>query len=60
VKGKSMLKYALPALKEIAPVAADEVLLIANGDLRQSALFLCRRRVPSSSSSWLICSLNGG
>jgi hypothetical protein len=36
-----MPEYALPALKEIPPIAADQVLLIANGDLRQSANRVC-------------------
>jgi len=36
-----MPTYALPTLKEIAPLAVDEVLLIANGDLRQSANKAC-------------------
>lgn len=36
-----MFKYVVPTLKEIVPVAADEVLLIANGDLRQSANKVC-------------------
>jgi hypothetical protein len=36
-----MPKYAVPELKELEPVAHNEVLLVANGDLRQSANKVC-------------------
>lgn len=36
-----MASYAMPALEEPAPVAAGEILLVANGDLRQSANKVC-------------------
>ncbi len=36
-----MSTYAIPEIKAPAPVAADEVLLVANGDLRQSANEVC-------------------
>ncbi len=36
-----MSSYAVPILEEPAPIAADEVLLVANGDLRQSANKVC-------------------
>ena len=36
-----MLEYAVPVLKEIAPVPAGQVLLVANGDLRHSANRVC-------------------
>lgn len=36
-----MSEYAVPTLKEAAPVAANEVVLVASGDLRQSANKVC-------------------
>ena len=36
-----MPTYALPELKEVARIPANEVLLVANGDLRQSANKVC-------------------
>ena len=36
-----MAKYEIPVFQEVEPAAADEVLLIANGDLRQSANKVC-------------------
>ncbi len=36
-----MSQYTLPELQEAVPVAANEVLLVANGDLRQSANKVC-------------------
>ena len=36
-----MASYELPVLTEPAPVAADEVVLIASGDLRESANQMC-------------------
>ena len=36
-----MQDYAVPVLNEIAPIASNEVLLVANGDLRQSANKVC-------------------
>jgi hypothetical protein len=36
-----MSAYLLPVIEAVAPVAADEVLLVANGDLRQSANKAC-------------------
>ena len=36
-----MTTYTVPEVKEAAPVAANEVLLVANGDLRQSANKVC-------------------
>lgn len=36
-----MSSYVIPEVKAPAPVAADEVLLVANGDLRQSANAVC-------------------
>ena len=41
-----MATYAVPEMVSPAPVAANEALLVANGDLRQSANEVCwaRRR----------------
>jgi L-fucose isomerase-like protein len=36
-----MASYPIPALEELAPVARGEILLVANGDLRQSANRVC-------------------
>ena len=36
-----MATYTVPEIKAAAPVAANEVLLVANGDLRQSANKVC-------------------
>ena len=36
-----MSAYVIPVVEEAVPVAADEVLLVANGDLRQSANQVC-------------------
>jgi hypothetical protein len=36
-----MVYYRIPEIQSAAPVAADEVLLVANGDLRQSANEVC-------------------
>ena len=36
-KGDQMLKYATPEIVSPKPVAQNEVVLVANGDLRQSA-----------------------
>jgi hypothetical protein len=36
-----MSSYAVPEIPEVAPVAANEVILIASGDLRESANEMC-------------------
>jgi L-fucose isomerase-like protein len=36
-----MSSYAVPVIPEVAPVAADEVILIASGDLREMANEMC-------------------
>jgi hypothetical protein len=40
-ENKSMSSYAIPVLESPAPVAPGEILLVASGDLRQSANKVC-------------------
>ena len=41
VEGDEMASYAIPEVVSPEPVAQDEVILVANGDLRQSANEVC-------------------
>src|SRR5487761_1088812 len=41
LKGESMCPYAIPVIDRPAPIPANQVLLIASGDLRESANKVC-------------------
>ena len=41
IEGNEMSSYAIPEVVSPEPVAQNEVVLVANGDLRQSANEVC-------------------